>query len=64
MTNVGRFTDDQGLKEPYLAETMPLTDELCAKVARFNGFLSPVEVAAALESGAAVWTHFNRYQRV
>lgn len=40
---------------------LPLTDDLIAEIAKYNGYLSAAEVYAALMDGKNVYTNFNRY---
>lgn len=42
-------------------ERIPLTDELCATISKFNGYCSPGEVHTALMRGQAIYTNFSRY---
>lgn len=42
-------------------DRMPLTDELCAEIAKFNGYMTPGEVHASLMRGQRVYTNFNSY---
>jgi len=40
---------------------LPLTTELCEKIAKENGYLNAQEVAVELKRGQPIYTSFKRY---
>lgn len=43
-------------------EFLPLTDTVCAEIARFNEDMTQGEVHSALLAGRTIYTNFRRYQ--
>ena len=61
MTKVLKEANEHGRSKP---EVLELTDELLARIARFNGNLHVHQVKKALLHGETVYTSFCKYRTV